>query len=160
VSDLERFKRAQSDAYSGFSAAVTELQAGRKSGHWIWYIFPQLAGLGSSHTSRVYGLAGAAEAAEYLRDPVLRERLLSAATAVVASTRAGVPLTRLMGSSVDVLKLVSSMTLFRGIARRLAGSENSSEYARVADAAEQILAAAGSEGYPPCSYTLRLLQES
>src|SRR5205085_4519756 len=103
--DLERFTRAQ-DGAGGITQAIAELDAGAKRSHWIWYIFPQLAGLGSSPMAEMYGLRGADEAAAYLRHPVLRERLLSAMNAV---RRQSVPLRTLMGSHIDALKLVSSM---------------------------------------------------
>jgi uncharacterized protein (DUF1810 family) len=147
---LHRFKSAQDDPYSGFDAALSELRAGRKTGHWIWYVFPQLAGLGMSEMSRIYGIDGPDEAAAYLRDPLLQGRLLTAATAVAEQLRAGVPLTRLLGSSIDVVKLVSSMTLFGEIASRLKDRP-------LADVAEEILRAAASEGYPLCQITLRTL---
>jgi uncharacterized protein (DUF1810 family) len=76
MSDLARFREAQDAPHAGFTVALRELQAGRKTGHWIWYVFPQLAGLGRSSTAVYYGLAGAAEAADYLRDRVLGERLV------------------------------------------------------------------------------------
>lgn len=160
VSQLERFKQAQDDPHSGFAAALGELQAGRKTGHWIWYVFPQLSGLGRSEVSRIYGIGGVGEATAYLRDPVLRGRLLSAAIAVVERQRAGVSLSSLMGASIDVLKLVSSLTLFGSIARSLNATEANHEYQRLADVAAEILAGAESEGYPPCRYTLRLLEQS
>ena len=62
---LDRFRDAQADTRSGFAAALGELEAGRKTGHWIWYVFPQLVGLGQSMTAVHYGLADAAEAADY-----------------------------------------------------------------------------------------------
>jgi uncharacterized protein (DUF1810 family) len=158
VSRLERFKQAQDQPHSGLATALAELRAGRKTGHWIWYVFPQLSGLGLSEVSRIYGIGGATEATAYLRDPVLRGRLLSAATVVVERQRAGVPLPRLMGASIDVLKLVSSLTLFGAIARRLSATEPDDEYRLLADVAGEILKAAESEGYPPCSYTLRSLE--
>ena len=139
---------------------MTELRAGRKTGHWIWYVFPQLSGLGGSEASQLYGIVDVAEATAYLRDPVLRGRLLSAATTVAERQRANVPLERLMGASIDVLKLVSSLTLFGRIARRLEATDKNDEYRQLADAAQDILAGAESEGYPPCRYTLRSLAES
>ena len=66
ASALRRFRDAQAKPHAGFAAVLRELQAGRKTGHWIWYIFPQLAGLGQSPTAVYYGLAGAQEAADYL----------------------------------------------------------------------------------------------
>src|SRR5437660_1560996 len=80
--NLDRFRDAQDAPHAGFAAALRELQAGRKTGHWIWYVFPQLAGLGRSSTAVQYGLAGAEEAADYLRDRVLGERLVTAAAVV------------------------------------------------------------------------------
>ena len=157
MSDLERFKRAQDQPHSGFATALSELRSGRKTGHWIWYVFPQLSGLGTSDVSQIYGIADVTEATDYLRDPVLRGRLLSAAATVVERQRAGVSLPRLMGSPIDVLKLISSLTLFGSIASRLHATEANEEYRRLADVAEEILAAAESEGYPPCRFTLRSL---
>src|SRR6187401_3720923 len=75
MSALNRFIEAQNAARSGFDAALSELRAGQKRSHWIWYVFPQLRGLGSSPMADFYGIAGAAEAAAYLRDPLLGERL-------------------------------------------------------------------------------------
>ena len=74
---LERFKLAQDERHSGFDAALSELRAGRKTGHWIWYVFPQLAGLGSSPMAVQYGVEGTAEAVAYLNDPLLRDRLIA-----------------------------------------------------------------------------------
>jgi len=82
VSNLDRFRSAQDAPHAGFAAALEELRAGHKTGHWIWYVFPQLQGLGQSSTAVYYGLSGAEEAANYLRDPVLGERLVTAAAAV------------------------------------------------------------------------------
>ena len=157
MSQLDRFKQAQDNPYSGFATALAELRAGRKIGHWIWYVFPQLSGLGCSEVSHIYGIVDVAEGAAYLRDPVLRGRLLDAAMAVAERQRAGVPLSHLMGAPIDVLKLVSSLTLFGAIARRLNATDANDEYRRLADVAGEILAGAESEGYPRCRYTLRSL---
>jgi uncharacterized protein (DUF1810 family) len=158
--ELERFKRAQDRPHAGFAAAMAELGAGRKTGHWIWYVFPQLSGLGRSEMSQVYGIADVEEATAYLHDRVLRGRLLSAMTTVVERQRAGVSLSRLMGQSVDVLKLVSSLTLFGDIARRLNEIEPHDDYGLLADVAAEVLAGAESEGYPPCRDTLQSLAQS
>jgi uncharacterized protein (DUF1810 family) len=159
VSQLERFKQAQDSAQCGFATALAELRAGRKTGHWIWYVFPQLSGLGRSEVSQLYGIVDVTEATQYLRDPVLRGRLLSALTTVVERQRAGVRLTRLMGAPIDVLKLVSSLTLFGPIARSLNATGANDEYRRLEDVAGEILAGAESEGYPLCRYTLRALEQ-
>lgn len=154
---LERFKNAQEDSYSGFAAALAELRAGRKRSHWIWYVFPQLAGLGSSAAAQTYGIADEREAEAYLREPTLRGRLLAAATAALEQHQAGVPLASLMGARIDVLKLVSSMTLFGAVARRLSAADDTSDLAQFADVADAILDAATTEGFPPCAYTRHAL---
>ena len=143
--DLRRFTAAQ-DA-GGFAQAMAELTAGAKRSHWIWFIFPQLAGLGRSPMAERYGLRGSEEAAAYLRDPVLRDRLLSAMSAVQSHATS---LHTVMGSQIDVLKLVSSMTLFREVARRANDDE-------VSGAAEAILSAAKQQGFAECEFTTRAL---
>lgn len=157
VANLDRFKQAQSQPGVGFDAALSEIQTGRKQGHWIWYVFPQLSGLGVSRLSQTYGLADVDEATAYLRDPVLRGRLLTIAETVADQLRQGTGLARLMGGSVDALKVVSSMTLFGSVARATSPTEANGEYRRLADVAEEILAAAESEGYPRCRFTLARL---
>src|SRR5690606_17445562 len=77
MNHLDRFHSAQDSPDAGFDAALRELQAGRKRGHWIWYILPQLAGLGMSGMSQRYAIRDAQEAVAYLQDPVLRDRLLA-----------------------------------------------------------------------------------
>lgn len=153
---LARFKVAQASPGSGLESALAELRAGRKTGHWIWYVFPQLAGLGRSAMAEEFAVADRDEAVAYLEDPLLRHRLLTAATLVADQQQHGVSLSRLMGAPVDVLKLVSSMTLFGEIARRLSETVDD-EYARLAEAADRILGAAAAEEYPPCAHTLRSL---
>ncbi len=160
VEGLERFHQAQAGRTGGFEDALRELRARRKAGHWIWYIFPQLAGLGMSPTSQYYGLADVDEAAAYLRDPILRSRLLAAAEAAAAGIRAGVPLTTLMGSNVDALKLVSSLTLFERVAATEHAPDDAGEYQRLRDAAAEILDAAAAQGFPRCRYTLEILGNS
>ena len=104
--DLDRFVTAQAGVYDG---ALAELRRGRKTGHWIWFIFPQVAGLGSSEMSRYYAIGSFEEARAYLAHPVLGPRLLACAAAVMAvSGRSAV---EILGS-VDAVKLRSSMTLF------------------------------------------------
>jgi uncharacterized protein (DUF1810 family) len=145
--DLDRFLHAQ-ESGGTYVHAMEELRAGAKRSHWIWFVFPQLAGLGSSPMAEMYGLQGVEEAVAYLKQPVLRERLLSAMNAVRASFDFAqdkqVPLRQLMGSQIDALKLVSSMTLFREI-----GDEE------IAAGAEEILRRAAGEGFEPCAFTLR-----
>lgn len=156
-SRLERFKNAQNQQVSGFESALSEIHAGGKRSHWIWYVFPQLSGMGYSAASRTYGLDGVREAEEYLRDPMLRSRLLEIASAVTGQIDGGVTLLDLMDSSIDVTKLVSSMTLFERVAQRLHEAEGLAEYASLGAAARKILERAAAEGYPPCQFTLNAL---
>jgi len=147
--DLDRFRRAQERDYDD---ALAELQAGRKRSHWIWYVFPQLAGLGRSHLAQMYGLQGLDEATAYLADPLLRGRLLAAATAVRMHLDREPPsaLGTIMGSEIDALKLVSSMTLFREVARRAGDQEMTS-------VAEAILDAGKAQGIRECEFTLSVV---
>ncbi|RYB93920.1 DUF1810 domain-containing protein [Nocardioides oleivorans] len=106
--DLERFVRAQDDGGT-HDRALAELRAGRKTSHWMWFVFPQVAGLGRSATAREYAVSGLAEAVAYLAHDVLGPRLRECCTALVdldASSADDV-----LGP-VDALKLRSSMTLF------------------------------------------------
>ena len=103
---LDRFVLAQAGVIDG---ALAELRAGRKSGHWIWYVFPQLTGLGRSPLSREYGISGIEEARAYLAHPVLRARLVECAAALLI--HADRTADRVLGE-VDAIKVRSSMTLF------------------------------------------------
>lgn len=159
MSRVARFKAAQDSSAAGFASALEEIRSGAKRGHWIWYVFPQLSGLGTSGPSRTFAIDGEAEAAEYLRDPELRSRLATIATAVAAQLRGGTTSLRvLMGSDVDARKLVSSLTLFGGVARKLHQAEPTAAYQSIAATADEVLAVAAREGYPTCAYTLARLQ--
>lgn len=157
MAGLERFTRAQDQPGAGFAAARSEIRAGRKQGHWIWYVFPQLSGLGHSEQARTYGIRGVSEAADYLRDPILRARLLAITSEVSTQLRHGISLVTLMGSSIDTLKLVSSLTLFGAIAGRLSVSDGADAYEPLAKVMNQVLDAAAAAGYPPCPFTLARL---
>jgi len=104
--DLARFVRAQECDYA---TALAELESGRKRSHWMWYVFPQYLGLGSSPTSRHYAIRSLAEAEAYLRHPVLGPRLVECAEALLAIE--GRSAHEIFGSPDD-LKLKSSATLF------------------------------------------------
>ena len=107
---LDRFIQSQEKTYAG---ALAELKAGQKTGHWIWWIFPQLRGLGTSYNSTFYGLADEAEARAYLQHPILGARYQECLEVVHGHLcQGGVPPLTLMGSEVDVLKLRSSLGLF------------------------------------------------
>ncbi|MCI6231551.1 MAG: DUF1810 domain-containing protein [Selenomonas sp.] len=103
---IDRFLKAQEGDYG---VALREIRAGRKQTHWIWYIFPQLKGLGRSSTSEYYGIRDLDEAREYLAEPVLRMRLLEISEALL--TLPSNDAEDVMGFP-DNLKLHSSMTLF------------------------------------------------
>lgn len=105
--DLERFRAAQARDYD---TALAELQAGEKRSHWIWYVFPQLRGLGLSANSNYYGIASLDEARAYVADPVLGSRLREC---VVALLNLGVTDAAQVLGGVDALKLRSCLTLFR-----------------------------------------------
>lgn len=105
---LSRFLTAQ-DSYSQYKTALEEIRNGRKRSHWMWFVFPQLKGLGHSYNADYYGIAGADEARAYWLHPVLRDRLLEITEALLLldSLSAG----QIFGE-VDAMKLRSSMTLF------------------------------------------------
>ncbi|MET3665392.1 DUF1810 domain-containing protein [Caulobacter sp. 1776] len=104
---LARFIDAQTATYD---AALAELRRGEKTGHWMWFIFPQIAGLGHSPTARLYAIADLAEARAYLGHPVLGPRLVEAVETLLALP--GRDAHAVFGSPDD-LKLRSSLTLFR-----------------------------------------------
>ena len=107
---LERFLTAQETT---IDRALAEIARGRKESHWMWFVFPQLRGLGRSETARFYGIADRAEAEAYLAHPVLGARLVTMSRALIAQERRDPA--EVMGA-VDALKLRSSMTLFAGLA--------------------------------------------
>ena len=109
---LERFVQAQ-DSAGTYQEAAAELRAGRKASHWMWFIFPQVAGLGFSAMSQRYAISGLAEARAYLDHPVLGPRLAECAR-IVAATE-GRTADDIFGP-VDAMKLRSSMTLFAAAA--------------------------------------------
>ena len=158
--NLERFIEAQDQPFSGFADALAEIRAGGKRGHWIWYVLPNLSGLGSSTMSQAYAIRDRAEAAEYLRHPVLRARLLLITGAIADRLTGASPpsLVALMGSTIDARKLVSSLTLFREVARTLAAAPDD-EYGRFMATAADVLSAAAAQGYPACAHTLAHLRE-
>jgi uncharacterized protein (DUF1810 family) len=109
AADLDRFVRAQAPVYDD---VVAELAAGRKATHWMWFVFPQLKGLGRSSTARFFGIEGIAEAAAYWRHPLLGARLKQCVGLVLAAPGSA---HQIFGSPDD-LKLKSSLTLFEAAA--------------------------------------------
>jgi uncharacterized protein (DUF1810 family) len=110
--DLDRFLKAQAPV---FDQVVRELKSGRKESHWMWYVFPQLRGLGFSRLAQFYGFASIEEARAYLNHSVLGVRLVTT-TQIVLDSKAG-SLNELFGSPDD-LKFCSSMTLYSEAARQ------------------------------------------
>jgi uncharacterized protein (DUF1810 family) len=108
--DLQRFVDAQRDVYA---TALAELRAGHKRTHWMWFIFPQIAGLGHSEMARRYAISSGDEAAAYLAHPVLGPRLRESASAVAMHEELSID--DIFGSP-DNMKFHSSMTLFADVA--------------------------------------------
>ena len=149
---MHRFHTAQASPTTGYDTALAEIRQGRKTSHWIWYIFPQLEGLGRSPTARAYAIRDLAEACDYLRDPLLRARYEEIATAVSDQLARGVSLEELMGSRTDALKLISSLTLFRAAAQSLANEDPT--FAPLAKRCDSILGNTSAQGYVACADTL------
>ena len=105
---LSRFVQAQ-DRHGQYQEVVAELRAGRKVSHWMWYVFPQVQGLGRSSMAKEYAIRSLAEARAYLRHPLLGSRLVECSQLLLAID--GKPASEILGP-VDAIKLRSSMTLF------------------------------------------------
>jgi uncharacterized protein (DUF1810 family) len=155
---LERFHEAQANRSSGYDTALSEIRAGGKRSHWIWYIFPQIEGLGRSSTARAYALRDLGEACAYLRDPVLRSRYEEIVAAVSEQLTDGSRVEDLMGGRTDALKLVSSLTLFRAAAERL--SREDPDYAKLAERLSALLGQTTRQNYPACDFTLARIDHS
>ena len=106
---IDRFIEAQ-DKYNTYQTALEEVKAGRKRTHWIWYIFPQMRGLGTSEMSKYYGINGRDEASQYINHPVLRDRLVEITEAVYNSDKT---VYEIFGN--DAIKVRSCMLLFASV---------------------------------------------
>src|SRR6266699_3324092 len=149
---LERFHEAQASRPAGYDTALAEIRAGGKRSHWIWYIFPQIEGLGQSSTARAYALRDLAEACAYLHDPILRGRYEEIVAAVSDQLASGIRVEDLMGSRIDALKLVSSLTLFHAAAEQLARED--STFTSLAERLAALLGQTDRKDYPPCDFTI------
>ena len=149
---LERFHEAQARHSAGYDSALAEIQASGKRSHWIWYIFPQIEGLGRSSTARAYAIQDLGDACSYLRDPVLRDRYEEIVAAVSEQLVRGIRVEDLMGSRIDALKLVSSLTLFRAAAEQLARED--STFTSLAERLATLLGQTARQDYPPCDFTI------
>lgn len=152
MAGLDRFRDAQDSPYDGFESALDEVRTGGKSGHWIWYVFPQISGLGTSGASQTFAIDSEEEAVEFLRDSELRSRFVTIAQAVAEQLKKGKALRALMGSDIDAKKVVSSLTLFGHVSERLQGTEGIDAYRSVATVADEVLTMAAAQGYPPCTH--------
>jgi uncharacterized protein (DUF1810 family) len=149
---LERFHVAQASRWAGYDTALAEIRGGGKRSHWIWYSFPQIEGLGRSSTARAYAIRDLGEACAYLRDPILRARYEQIVAAVSEQLSHGIRVEDLMGSQIDALKLVSSLTLFRAAAEQL-GREDP-VYVSLAERLAALLEQTSGQGYRACDFTL------
>ena len=147
--DLERFH----DGYRrDHDQALAEINGGRKRSHWMWFIFPQVSGLGTSPTAVHYAIRDRSEAEAFLRDPVLGPGYRALVDAVWQQViGAGVTLRGLFGRPDDQ-KLVSSLTLFAGVASQLGD-----DWATTVAKANEILDQVEPEGLPRCATTQRFL---
>ena len=109
TTSLSRFLEAQDSRFAGYQQALTEIKKGYKSGHWIWYIFPQMKDLGYSSMSRFYGITSLKEAQEYMNNETLSGRLREITAALLEHTDKRAE--DILGY-VDAMKVKSSMTLF------------------------------------------------
>ena len=126
---LARFVDAQRDSYP---TALAELRAGAKRSHWMWFVFPQIAGLGQSATARLYAIADLVEAQAYLAHPLLGARLRESVDALL--THRGGDIGAMFGG-IDAMKLRSSMTQFEAASAAAAGSTPAATRAAISAAA-------------------------
>lgn len=148
--NLVRFHKAQ-DKY--YNQAFKEIKTGKKTGHWIWYIFPQIKGLGKSSNSSEYGISDFNEACDYLNDPKLFKRYVTMVKLVESQLK--IPIKKLMGSDTDAQKFASSLTLFQSAATYLSlqSNDTSQELKDFERCCTKILDAIAKQGYPRCQNT-------
>lgn len=154
---VERFTHAHANPGAGFDAAMREIRAGRKVGHWIWYIFPQLEELGRSSAAARFALADADEAWAYVAHPLLGARLALAFETVDQHPGS---LHELMADPVDARKLVSSLTLFHAVCQLHLADADALLAARalsITMTSHRVLKKAAREGLPKCAFTLQSL---
>lgn len=151
--NINRFISAQASRPS-YQDALQEISNGRKTSHWIWYIFPQLAGFGSSKADKTYGIADLNEACEYLQEPSLVKNYLTITGKVLESLNKEISIEELMDTPIDVKKLLSSLTLFQKAAEKLLASDPLNQDLNLLKSyCEKIFAL----GYPQCQLTLQKL---
>ena len=150
--DLERFH----DGYRRhFDDALAEINGGRKTSHWMWFIFPQVAGLGTSPTAVHYAIRDRTEADSFVRDPVLGPGYRALVDAVWRQViGSGVTLRELFDRPDDH-KLVSSLTLFSGVADQVGG-----DWSTTVEQANELLKQAETQGLAPCTITQRFVADA
>jgi uncharacterized protein (DUF1810 family) len=158
----DRFLRAQASTSAGYDVAVGELRAGRKQGHWIWYIFPQLEGLGRSDIAERFAIESADAAARYIAHQQLGTRLLAAMQVLQLLVKPPheIDLTVLMGGRLDAQKMVSSLTLFGFVAQTMADDPDTSVAMRaraIVATSNELLQHAEQQGLARCRFTLTAL---
>ena len=112
MGDLQRFIEAQDSTYAGYATALQEIKQGRKTSPWIWYIFPQIQGLGHSYNARYYALEDIEEAKAYLKNEMLNHRLREITEALLSHKEESVQ--SILGG-IDAIKICSCMTLFNAV---------------------------------------------
>ena len=111
--NLKRFLDAQNE-YGMYDIAMGELKRGRKRSHWIWYVFPQIKGLGFSYNSQYFGIGSIEEAKQYLENPILRDRLVRACSLLKEQAEQGKNMEEVIGG-IDSFKVRSCLTLFDAV---------------------------------------------
>lgn len=160
MKQLERFLNAQNGKTNDgpdYITAFNELKSGKKSSHWIWYIFPQLQSLGHSQLARKYGITNLTEACDYLQAPELANNYTKIIQLIESQLKKKIPLHVLMGNSkIDANKLVSSLTLFQYAAKQLAdlNNQHQKQYNEIYDCCERIFGMIQQDNYYPCQSTL------
>lgn len=154
MSNLKRFLDIQENGNT-YNKAKREIDRGRKTSHWIWYIFPQISGMGNSSTAKKYAVADFAEACEYLKNPTLFNRYYEILSSVHSQLKQKTDAKILMGSEIDALKLTSSLTLFEAAAEHLSQSEpQKAEYQKLAALCSDTLKILDEQNFKKCKFTL------
>jgi uncharacterized protein (DUF1810 family) len=143
--NLQRFLSAQNQSGSNsYFSAIDEIKSGAKSSHWIWYVFPQIK-MGSSWNSEYFAIKSSTEAVAFLKHNQLRNRYSDISEQILIKLEAGRDINSLMGSTIDALKLTSSMTLFSAISHNC--------HDDIKSVLDQSLNLIQSQGVPRCQIT-------
>ena len=151
-----RIDKLLRDVEDAFRTPLSEIEAGKKTGHWMWWIFPQAKGLGRSYTAKGYAIESLDEAVACLADPVFGDRYCQMVDAVWSQVVInGTPIKTLFPGNIDDRKLVSSLTLFRRAAEHLIQLQRPESdqraFSLLIHQSTEILERAEGEGLGPCS---------